>query len=152
MLTLLGSLLGFGTSLIPSIIDMFKAKEDNKHELAMIAATAEAQAKLQGAKNEGIAVQASADELIAAHKSQASMSRKAGAFLSGLSASVRPVLTYIFCAIFVYIKWSIAELLFNQNGVTIDTLNQILDEQFMSLFAAIISFWFCDRMISKRKS
>ena len=35
MLTVLGSLLGFAGSAVPSIIDMFKEKEDATHLLAL---------------------------------------------------------------------------------------------------------------------
>jgi len=36
MLSLLGSLLGFGTSIVPSIVGYFKQKQDNVQELAML--------------------------------------------------------------------------------------------------------------------
>ena len=36
MLSLLGSLLGFGTSFLPRILDYFKEKRDQAHELSMM--------------------------------------------------------------------------------------------------------------------
>ena len=36
MLTIIGSLIGFGTSFLPSILDFFKEKESNRHELALM--------------------------------------------------------------------------------------------------------------------
>ena len=43
MLSLLGSLLGFGGSIIPGILDSFKEKSDQKFELKKL----EVQAKIQ---------------------------------------------------------------------------------------------------------
>ena len=43
MLTLLGSLLGFGTSFLPKVMDYFQDKADKKHELAVM----EKQAQIQ---------------------------------------------------------------------------------------------------------
>ena len=36
MLTILGSLLGFGTSFLPKILGYFEQKQSNAHELAML--------------------------------------------------------------------------------------------------------------------
>ena len=41
MITLLGSLLGFSTSIIPEIISFFKQGQANKQELAMLEAKAQ---------------------------------------------------------------------------------------------------------------
>ena len=40
MISLLGSLLGFGTSIIPEVIGYFKQKQANEQELAMLEAKA----------------------------------------------------------------------------------------------------------------
>jgi hypothetical protein len=48
------------------------------------------------------------------------------------------------------ITYAIAFLLIRQDGVTIEALRQILDQDFMAIFAAIISFWFGDRRFGRR--
>ena len=40
MISLLGSLLGFGTSIIPEVIGIFKQKQVDAHELKMLEAKA----------------------------------------------------------------------------------------------------------------
>ena len=35
MLSLLGSVLGFGTSFLPKVMDYFQDKQDKKHELSL---------------------------------------------------------------------------------------------------------------------
>ena len=46
MLSLLGSALGFGTSIIPSVIDLFKQRQADKQDLAMLQAKARYSAQL----------------------------------------------------------------------------------------------------------
>ena len=41
MLSLLGSLIGFGGSALPQVLDVFKAKGDRKHEIEKMKAMAE---------------------------------------------------------------------------------------------------------------
>ena len=43
MLTLLGSVLGFGTSFLPRVMDYFQDKADKKHELEIMTRQAEIQ-------------------------------------------------------------------------------------------------------------
>ena len=50
MLSLLGSALGFGTSIIPSVIDLFKQRQQDKQELAMLQAKARYAAQLSELK------------------------------------------------------------------------------------------------------
>ena len=40
MISLLGTLMGFGTSIIPEILGFFKQKQADKHELSMLEAKA----------------------------------------------------------------------------------------------------------------
>jgi hypothetical protein len=41
MLSLLGSLLGFGTSFLPKVMDYFQDRQDKAHEIAMLKAQAQ---------------------------------------------------------------------------------------------------------------
>ena len=47
MISLLGSLLGFGSSLIGPVLEAWNKSSDQKHELAMLHAQAEIQSKIQ---------------------------------------------------------------------------------------------------------
>ena len=50
MLTLLGSLLGFGTSIVPEILGYFKQNQANKQELKMLEAKSQYAAQLSTLK------------------------------------------------------------------------------------------------------
>lgn len=152
MLSLLGSLLGFGTSFLPKIMDYFQDKQDKAHELNMIAETTKAQIAVEGVRLEGVKIDASIREIEALHKEQASTIRRGSRWLANLSGSIRPVVTYLFVSEFLIINWAIAFLLIKSEGVTIETLNQILDDRFMGLLAVMISFWFGNRTFGNRKS
>ena len=76
MISLLGSLLGFGSSLIGSVLEAWNKNSDQKHELAMLHAQAEVQSKIQDQKLEATIVEADMAEIVAAHKEQASTVRR----------------------------------------------------------------------------
>ena len=95
MISLLGSLLGFGSSLIGPVLEAWNKSSDQKHELAMLHAQAEVQSKIQDQKLEATIVEADMAEIVAAHKEQASTVRKGPQWLAALSGSVRPVVTYL---------------------------------------------------------
>ena len=95
MISLLGSLLGFGSSLIGPVLETWNKNSDQKHELAMLHAQAEVQTKIQDQKLEATIVEADMAEIVAAHKEHASSVRKGPVWLAALSGSVRPVVTYL---------------------------------------------------------
>ena len=68
MISLLGSLLGFGSSLIGPVLEAWNKSSDQKHELAMLHAQAEVQSKIQDQKLEATIVEADMAEIVAAHK------------------------------------------------------------------------------------
>ncbi len=144
MLTLLGSLLGFGSSFLPKVLDFWQDKSDKAHELEMLKAQAEIQL-------DQTAIEANIREVEAIHKEHASTTRKASQFFINLSSSVRPVVTYLFVIEWCIITYAIAFLLLKQEGITIEALQSILDDDFMAIFASIISFWFGDRAIRRRE-
>ena len=65
-------------------------------------------------------------------------------FISGLRASVRPVITYFFFFTFVGVELSV---IFNLVDYVI--LQAIWNENTQGLFAAVLSFWFGSRAMSK---
>ena len=84
MISLLGSLLGFGSSLIGPVLETWNKNSDQKHELAMLHAQAEVQSKIQDQKLEATIVEADMAEIVAAHKEQASTVRKGPVWLAAL--------------------------------------------------------------------
>ena len=103
MLTVLGSLLGFAGSAVPSLIDMFKEKEDKKAKVEMF--------KLQlEAKEKGVDLDIKLMEAKAAVEEQKSLIEhdialgKQGGFINSLRAFVRPFITYVFFLTFIGVK------------------------------------------------
>ena len=84
MISLLGSLLGFGSSLVGPVLEAWNKSSDQKHELAMLHAQAEVQSKIQDQKLEATIVEADMAEIVAAHKEQASTVREGPIWLSNL--------------------------------------------------------------------
>ena len=63
MLSLLGSLLGFGTSFLPKVMDFFQDKQDKKHELEVMEVQIRQQKELATQKLEAINVEADIREI-----------------------------------------------------------------------------------------
>ena len=65
MISLLGSLLGFGSSLIGPVLETWNKNSDQKYELAMLHAQAEVQSRIQDQKLEATIVEADTAEIVA---------------------------------------------------------------------------------------
>ena len=148
MLSLLGSLMGFGTSFLPKVMDFLKDKQDKKHELAVMEVQIRQQKELASQKLEAIKVEADIREIESLHKSMQPTGVK---WIDGLRGSVRPVITYAFFGLFIFVEVS-AYLSLTAAGVSgLDAVNAVWDEETKALFAAVISFWFGGRAISRAK-
>jgi|TARA_R100000458_G_C8149311_1_gene157551 hypothetical protein len=148
MLSLLGSLLGFGTSFLPKVMDYFQDKSDKKHELAVMEVQIKQQKELAIQKLEMVNVEADIREVEALQKSMQPTGVK---WVDGLRGSVRPVITYAFFLLFCFVEIS-AYLALTASGVSgLDALNAVWDEDTKALFAAVIAFWFGGRAISRAK-
>jgi len=140
MLTLLGSLLGFGTSFLPKVMDFFQDKSDKKHELAVM----ERQAEIN---LDATAIEANIREVETIHEHDAALD--GGGFINGLRASVRPVITYLFMGLFLAVEISTYVLLLNKGLSPGDALVGIWNDQIMAMWAAILAFWFGGRQFRK---
>ncbi len=147
MLTLLGTLFGFLSSGIPHIVDFFKDKSDKKHELEMMDKQIQAQKELQTQKLEEVKLQASIEEI----KDVYEFAKQPMGFkiMEALNASVRPLITYGFFFLFVYLTVSILIFMANASMNAFQIKEAVWDEETKSLFAAIISFWFGSRQWQK---
>lgn len=134
MLELLGSLLGFGTSLFPSIMAYFQDSKDKKHELALQEAIAKIQVEQEQVTGEmhnlGIELQ---NDLVSTQVAHAPMVMTGIGFIDGLRGSVRPVCTYWFMALYSWEKY---------NNLTWTEFDQVL-------LATVLSFWFGERLVRK---
>jgi len=147
MMTLLGSLLGFGTSFLPEILNYFKAGQEHKHNLERMQLEMDLMSKRSELKIQELDKQAEIKETEGLYKHD---SMDAGGFVNALRGSVRPVITYAFFSLFVAIKTVAVMTLMNEQGADLaGALNVIWDDNTAGLFAAIMSFWFGNRAVSK---
>ena len=106
------------------------------------------QKELADQKLEMVNVEADVREMESLHKS---MQPTGVAFIDGLRGSVRPVITYAFFGLFIFVEVS-AYLALTAQGVSgLDAANAVWSEETSALFAAVISFWFGGRAISRAR-
>ena len=147
MMTLLGSLLGFGTSFLPEVLNYFKAGQEHKHNLERMQLEMDLMTKRSELKLQELDKQAEIKETEGLYKHD---SIDAGGFVNALRGSVRPVITYAFFGLFVAIKIVAVMTMMNEQGADLaGALNVIWDDNTAGLFAAIMSFWFGNRAVSK---
>ena len=147
MITLLGSLLGFGTSFLPEVLNYFKRGQEQKHELQRMKMEIELMAKRSEFKIQELDKEAEIKEAEGLYKHD---SVDAGGFINALRGSVRPVITYVFFGLFVAIKVTALISLMSLPEMQLNmALSMIWDDQTAGLFSAIMAFWFGNRAVSK---
>ena len=147
MITLLGSLLGFGTSFLPEVLNYFKRGQEQKHELERMKMEIELMAKRSEFKIQELDKEAEIKEAEGLYKHD---SVDAGGFINALRGSVRPIITYAFFGLFVAIKVTALISLMSLPEMQLNmALSMIWDDQTAGLFSAIMAFWFGNRAVSK---
>ena len=148
MISLLGTLLGFGTSIVPEVLGYFKQQQANKQELAMLEAKAKYAAQLSELKVKELDAQAEIEETKGLYEHDRSID--AGGFVNALRGSVRPILTYLFFIAFASVKGvMIYAMIENQNIDWVTAVESAWDDETQAIFSAIIAFWFGNRAMSK---
>ena len=148
MISLLGTLLGFGTSIVPEVLGYFKQQQANKQELAMLEAKAKYAAQLSELKVKELDAQAEIEETKGLYEHDRSID--AGGFVNALRGSVRPILTYLFFIAFASVKGvMIYAMIENQNIDWFTAVESAWDDETQAIFSAIIAFWFGNRAMSK---
>ena len=145
MIALLGSALGFGTSFLPQVLGFFQKKQDHKNRIEEL--------KLQG-ELASLGVINDIQKLdkqaeIAETKALYEYANPRSGFAAGLSASVRPVITYAFFALFLAVKAVILLKAMEAGNDWQDAVPLMFDSETQALFSAIIAFWFGQRSVNK---
>lgn len=144
---LLGGLLGPLVRMIPEIIKFLDRKNERTHELAMVAASLEAD-KAKYSAQLGMAELAadSAQYTTAVGALQEALKGQfqltGNKWIDGLNMSVRPVITYAFFSLYTGVKM---EMLYQ--GAS---LAMIWNDTDMGLFSGILGFYFMGRVFDKR--
>ena len=146
MFSLLGSLLGFGTSFLPKVMDYFQDKQDKKHELQLMDKQLEQQIQIGNQKLDMVHVEADIRETEALLKSQTALTKSSSQWITDLAASVRPFITYLLFAEFMGLTMLLA-------GGYIDNAmySLIWSDEVVGIWAAVISFWFGSRTFNRKQ-
>ena len=147
MMSLLGSLLGFGTSFLPEVLNFFKAGQEHKQKLETMKLQAELMEKRSALKLQELDKQADIAETKGIYEHDRSID--AGGFVNALRGSVRPVITYAFFLMFAATEVVIIVKVMETGGDWKDAVELMWTPETQGLFAAIMSFWFVNRAVSK---
>lgn len=145
MLSLVGSVLGFGTSFLPKILGYFEEKRDQAHELQMMDRQLEQQLQIGHQKMQMLDVEADIRETEALHKEHASITRKSSQWVINLSSSVRPVITYC-----LFIEFATLTFLLSGGYIDNGMYSLIWNNEFQAIWAAVVSFWFGQRTFNRK--
>ena len=145
MLSLIGSLLGFGTSFLPKVLSFFEEKRDQAHELKLMDKQLEQQIKLGEQKLQFINVDADIRETEALQKNQAQITVKSSTWVVNLSATVRPVMTYL-----LFIEFMVLTFMLAFNWIDLQMYDRIWSNEIQAVWAAVVSFWFGQRSFNRK--
>lgn len=162
MLSILSGILGFATSGLPSVLDFFKQKGDQKHEREMAQLDMErtlalaekgyaSQERIEEFRTDQVEMETYAQERVALYEHDAKMAQNASPWVNNLRASVRPIITYIFVFLLLFTDvvgmiWAI------KSGVDFVTaMELVFSDEEMAIVASIIGFWFGSRHWDKKK-
>jgi len=147
MMTLLGSLLGFGTSFLPEVLAYFRAGQEHKQKLDEMRLQGELMQVRSSLKLQELDAEADIAETKGIYQHDRSID--AGGFVNALRGSVRPVITYAFFIMFAATEVVIILKVLETGGDWKDAVELMWTPETQGLFAAIMSFWFGNRAVSK---
>jgi len=144
MITLLASIAGFITSIIPELLKFLRDRQDKHHELQIM----DRQMKFSGSSSnqaiEEIYIAKDMAEQVALYHTY-----KTGiSWVDALNGSVRPVLAYSFFALYSAMK-SIQYRAIHHSASAIEYMDILWSIDDQAIFAGIISFYFGQRTFSK---
>ncbi len=144
MLSFFGSLLGFGTSFLPKILNYFEDKRDLRHELDLFKLQMELHERLGELKIREVNVDADIREAEAIQKSHTAITRKSSQWVVNLGSTVRPVITYCF-----FLEIAVLTGLVSFDYMTQEEFRLIWNDELQAVWAAVVSFWFGQRSFQR---
>ena len=146
MITLLASIAGFITSLIPEIIRFLKDRLDKSHELQLMDKQIRF-SKIYGAKTpEEIQMTGDVMEQLSLYSTY-----KTGIdWVDALNGTVRPILAYSFFAMYASIK-IIQYRYITKTALLVEYIDVIWSVDDQAIFAGIVSFYFGQRAFTKMR-
>ena len=162
MLSILSGLLGIGSSALPSILQFFQQKGDQKHEMEMAKMQTErelqmaqagfkSQEKIEEIRADEISMQTYTEERKALYDHDMKLMDKASQSTVDLNARVRPYIAFTFVYLLVFVDvaglgWAIYK------GVDFVTaMNEVFSDDEMAIVSSIIGFYFGSRQWEKHR-
>lgn len=147
MITLISTIFGVLSGLLPNVIKIFEKRLDYRHEIELtkIKMDAAREGLVLQLQVEGLKADTSEGESLRKHDSDIEYT----GFWGALRASIRPTITYAFFALFVGIKIAAFWVLVERGASPTELLTLVWDSETMAIFSAIIGFWFGSRAIEK---
>jgi hypothetical protein len=158
MLTILSMIVGFVSSLAPDLLKLFQDGKDKKHELDLLKFQSQMADASHLARMDEIGIDAYSKIVTSAHRSQDNMLKNSSKWVVDFSASVRPVVTYLFIIAFIGFKAAAFCAAINPSlpwQEPMDYLQAMMfvwGEEETAIFAGIIAYWFGDRSLTKRRA
>jgi hypothetical protein len=141
IVALLGAVAGF----MPALVQLFTLKANNAHQLAM--AQLQLQATVTGKALEVDVARAESDVRQADRIYDFANQPSGNRFIDALVILVRPLITFCVFSMWVVLTGGLFVYAVNK-GYDLGQIYKLLwDEQTQSIFAAIIGFWFGNRMM-----
>ena len=171
MLTLLSTLISFLMGGLPKILEFFQGQQDKAHELALAQLQIqrelemrklgfEAQERVEHIRSEQLATESAANtsqvligaqqaEMQAIYAHDMSLNEGTSTWMKNLRASVRPVITYGFFFLLVFVDVAGFWYGYYMSVPFNDLLQMLWDNETQALFASIIAFHFGGRAFGK---
>jgi hypothetical protein len=171
MLTLLSTLISFLMGGLPKILEFFQDRADKAHELNLAQmqitrelelrkAGFEAQERIENIKSEQLATESAANtqqvligaqqaEMQALYAHDTALNEGTSTWMKDLRASVRPVITYGFFFLLLFVDVGLFAYGWSRGVPFDDMLNMLWDSDTQALFASIIAFHFGGRAFGK---
>lgn len=147
---IVGSLLGFGGSVVPAVTEYFGKKQDNKFALEKMEKKAQLIKSGYTHEMQMFEQQASDKEHERLINHDISINKGTG-FISALQRSVRPVITYSFFILFATVEITLLQKAIAMDIPFNEALAVIWDDDTQAIWAAVVSFWFGSRAIEKSR-
>jgi hypothetical protein len=171
MLTILSTLISFLMGGLPKFLEFFQDRADKKHELELAQLQIqrelemrklgfEAQERVEHIRSEQLQNEAAAAtnmavigaqqaEMVALYAHDTALNEGTSQWMKNLRASVRPVLTYGFFMLLVFVDVAGFWYGYYMSVPFDDLLNMLWDSDTQALFASIIAFHFGGRAFGK---
>jgi hypothetical protein len=171
MLTLLSTLISFLMGGLPRLLDFFQDRADKMHELALAQMQIERELELRKAGFEAMeriehirteqleteSAMATSQAMIGAQQAEmqaiyahdTSLNEGTSQWMRNLRASVRPVITYGFFFLLVFVDVGLFAYGWHQGATFVELADMLWDSDTQALFASIIAFHFGGRAFGK---